>query len=186
MRVPFIGPAGGAVRRLRLVKRRFGRKAGKRRAPVSGTVSGAAIFEKTGALLRPPGGFEGWTCSAGVLLRPGGTVPLEGDGMSTAFLVLAVSSGVAVIAVAGAAVLVVLLVTVSMRGRQKRGAKERGEARRDESETREAGREERRQKRDAKERGEARRDESETREAGREERDRDIAREGGEDPGPDR
>ena len=43
--------------------------------------------------------------------------------MSTAFLVLAVSSGVVVIAVAGAAVLVVLLVTVSMRGRQKRGAR---------------------------------------------------------------
>jgi hypothetical protein len=79
--------------------------------------------------------------------------------MSTAFDVLAVSSGVVVIAIAVAVVLVVLLVTVSMRGRQKRGAKERGEARRDESEAREAG---------------------------RAERDRDIAREGGEDLGPDR
>ena len=58
-------------------------------------------------------------------------------------IVLAVSSGVVVFAIAGAVVFVVLLVTVSMRGRQKRGAKERGEARRDESEAREAGREER-------------------------------------------
>jgi hypothetical protein len=79
--------------------------------------------------------------------------------MSTAFVALAVSSGVVAIAIAGAVVLVVLLVTVSMRGRQKRGAKERGEARRDADEAREAG---------------------------REERDRDTAREGGEDLGPDR
>ena len=76
--------------------------------------------------------------------------------MSTAFDVLAVSSGVVVIAIAGAVVLVVLLVTVSMRGRQKRGAKERGEARRAD----------------------------EAREAGRE-RDRNTVREGGEDLGPD-
>jgi hypothetical protein len=79
--------------------------------------------------------------------------------MSTAFVALAVSSGVVVIAIAGAVVLVVLLVTVAMRGRQKRGAKERGEARRDADEAREAG---------------------------REERHRDTAREGGEDLGPDR
>jgi hypothetical protein len=75
-------------------------------------------------------------------------------------LVLAVGSGVAVIAVAGAVVLVVLLVTVSMRGRQKRGAQRRGEARRDAGESRER--------------------------AERAEHDRDIAREGEEDPGPDR
>jgi hypothetical protein len=99
--------------------------------------------------------------------------------MSTAFVALAVSSGVVAIAIAGAVVLVVLLVTVSMRGRQKRGAKERGEARRDAKERGEA-------RRDAKERGEARRDADEAREAGREERDRDTAREGGEDLGPDR
>jgi hypothetical protein len=37
---------------------------------------------------------------------------------NTGFVVLAVGSGVVVIAVAGAVVLVVLLVTVSMRGRQ--------------------------------------------------------------------
>jgi hypothetical protein len=96
--------------------------------------------------------------------------------MSTAFVALAViNSGVAVIAIAGAVVLVVLLVTVSMRGRQKRGAKERGEARRAD---------EARQKRGAKERGEARRAD-EAREAGRE-RDRNTVREGGEDLGPDR
>jgi hypothetical protein len=95
--------------------------------------------------------------------------------MSTAFVALAVSSGVVAIAIAGAVVLVVLLVTVSMRGRQKRGAKERGEARRAD---------EARQKRGAKERGEARRAD-EAREAGRE-RDRDTVREGGEDLGPDR
>jgi hypothetical protein len=95
--------------------------------------------------------------------------------MSTAFVALAVNSGVVVIAIAGAVVLVVLLVTVSMRGRQKRGAKERGEARRAD---------EARQKRGAKERGEARRAD-EAREAGRE-RDRNTVREGGEDLGPDR
>jgi hypothetical protein len=70
--------------------------------------------------------------------------------MRTAF-VLAVSTGVVVIVVAVAVVLVVLFVTVSMRGRQKRGAQQLGEARR----------------------------------AGRAERDRDIARQGGEDLGPD-
>lgn len=74
-------------------------------------------------------------------------------------IVLAIDTGIVVIAIAGAVVLVVLLVTVAMRGRQKRGAKERGEARRDADEAREAG---------------------------REERDRDTAREGGEDLGPDR
>jgi hypothetical protein len=43
-------------------------------------------------------------------------------------LVLAVGTGVVVIAVAGAIVLEVLFVTVSMRGRQKRAAERRGEA----------------------------------------------------------
>ena len=96
------------------------------------------------------------TVGAGILKeRSGG----RRGTMSTAFVALAVNSGVVVIAIAGAVVLVVLLVTVSMRGRQKRGAKERGEARRDADEAREAG---------------------------REERDRDTAREGGEDLGPDR
>jgi hypothetical protein len=114
--------------------------------------------------------------------------------MSTAFVALAViNSGVAVIAIAGAVVLVVLLVTVSMRGRQKRGAKERGEARRADEGRQKRGAKERgearradeaRQKRGAKERGEARRAD-EAREAGRE-RDRNTVREGGEDLGPDR
>jgi hypothetical protein len=75
--------------------------------------------------------------------------------MST-FVVFAISTGVVVIAVAGAVVLVVLLVTVSMRDQQKRGAERRSDARR---ETRNR--------------------------AGRAERDRDISREGGEDLGPD-
>ena len=79
--------------------------------------------------------------------------------MSTTF-VLAVSTGVVVIAVAVAVVLVVLFVTVSMRGRQRRGAQQRGEARRDVDEARER--------------------------AGRAEHERDIAPEGGEDLGPDR
>jgi uncharacterized membrane protein len=74
--------------------------------------------------------------------------------MSTAFVVLAVGTGVVVIVVALAVVLVVLLVTLSMRGRQMRGAQRRGEARRDVDEAGER--------------------------AGRQ-RDRDIAREGGED-----
>jgi hypothetical protein len=114
--------------------------------------------------------------------------------MSTAFVALAViNSGVVVIAIAGAVVLVVLLVTVSMRGRQKRGAKERGEARRADEGRQKRGAKERgearradegRQKRGAKERGEARRAD-EAREAGRE-HDRDTVREGGEDLGPDR
>ena len=43
--------------------------------------------------------------------------------------VLAVGTGVVVIVVAVAIVLVVLFVTVSMRGRQKRGAQRRSEAR---------------------------------------------------------
>jgi hypothetical protein len=79
--------------------------------------------------------------------------------MSTAFLVLAVSTGAVVIVVAVAVVLVVLLVTVSMRGRQRRDAQRRGEARRDVDEARER--------------------------AGRAEHNRDIARAGGEDLGPD-
>jgi hypothetical protein len=79
---------------------------------------------------------------------------------STAFVPLAVGTGVVVIVVALAIVLVVLFVTLSMRGRQKRGAEQRGEARRDVDEGRER--------------------------EGRAERDRDIAPEGGEDRGPDR
>jgi uncharacterized membrane protein len=79
--------------------------------------------------------------------------------MSTTFVVLAVSSGAVVIAVAGAVVLVVLFVTVSMRGRQRRDAQRRGEARRDMAEVRER--------------------------AGQAERDRGIARAGREDLGPD-
>jgi membrane protein implicated in regulation of membrane protease activity len=79
--------------------------------------------------------------------------------MSSAFVVSAVSTGVVVIAVAAAVVLVVLFVTLSMRGRQKRGAR-RIEARRDVDEAR--GR------------------------AAQAERDRDIAREGGENLGPQR
>ena len=73
--------------------------------------------------------------------------------------VLAVGTGVVVIVVAVAVVLVVLFVTVSMRGRQKRGAQRRSEARHDAVEAREAG---------------------------RAERGRDVAREGGEDLSPDR
>jgi hypothetical protein len=79
--------------------------------------------------------------------------------MSAAFVVLAVGTGVVVIVVAVAVVLVVLFVTVSMRGRQKRGAQRRSEARHDAVEAREAG---------------------------RAERGRDVAREGGEDLSPDR
>ena len=72
----------------------------------------------------------------------------------------AVGTGIVVIVVAVAVVLVVLLVTVSMRGRQMRGAQRRGEPRRDGlDEAR--GRQER-------------------------QRDRDIARERGEDVGPER
>ena len=80
--------------------------------------------------------------------------------MSTAFVVLAVSTGVVVIAVAAAVVLVVLLVTVSMRGRQQRDAQRRGEDRRDAFETGQR--------------------------AERAENDRDVAPQGGEDPGADR
>jgi uncharacterized membrane protein len=45
--------------------------------------------------------------------------------------IAAVSTGVVVIVVAIAVVLVVLFVTVSMRGRQRRGAKRRAETRHD-------------------------------------------------------
>ena len=80
--------------------------------------------------------------------------------MSSAFVVFAaVGTGVVVIAVAAAVVLVVLLVTLSMRGRQKRGAR-RIDERRDVDEAR-----------------------GRTAQA---ERDRDIAREGGENLGPQR
>jgi flagellar biosynthesis/type III secretory pathway M-ring protein FliF/YscJ len=51
--------------------------------------------------------------------------------MSTAFVVLAVGTGVVVIAIVIAVVLVVLLVTLSMRDREKRAAEERGEVRRE-------------------------------------------------------
>jgi hypothetical protein len=80
--------------------------------------------------------------------------------MSATIGVLAVSTGIVVIVVAVAVVLVVLFVTVSMRGRQQRGAQWRGEARRDVDE--------------ARERAEGA------------ERDRDIARADREDLGPDR
>jgi membrane protein implicated in regulation of membrane protease activity len=79
--------------------------------------------------------------------------------MSSAFVVSAVSTGVVVIAVAAAVVLVVVFVTLSMRGRQKRGAR-RIDERRDVDEAR--GR------------------------AAQAERDRDIAREGGKNLGPQR
>ena len=80
--------------------------------------------------------------------------------MSSDFVVFAVSAGVVVIAVAAAVVLVVLFVTLSMRGRQKRGARRIDDARRDADEARER--------------------------AAQAERDRDIAQEGGEDLGPQR
>jgi flagellar biosynthesis/type III secretory pathway M-ring protein FliF/YscJ len=51
--------------------------------------------------------------------------------MSSAFVVLAVGTGVVVIAIVIAVVLVVLLVTLSMRDRDKRKAEERGEVRRE-------------------------------------------------------
>jgi membrane protein implicated in regulation of membrane protease activity len=51
--------------------------------------------------------------------------------MSTALVVLAVGTGVVVIAIVIAVVLVVLLVTLSMRAREKRNAEERGEVRRE-------------------------------------------------------
>jgi uncharacterized membrane protein len=51
--------------------------------------------------------------------------------MSTAFVVLAVGTGVVVIAIVIAVVLVVLLVTRFMRDREKRDAQERGEVRRE-------------------------------------------------------
>jgi hypothetical protein len=87
--------------------------------------------------------------------RPGG----RRGTMTSNFVVLAVSTGVVVIAVAAAVVLVVLFVTLSMRGRQRRGAERRGEARRDIDEARE--------------------------QAGLVEHDRGTG-DGGEDPGPDR
>jgi uncharacterized membrane protein len=57
----------------------------------------------------------------------------EKDGMNEALLIipLAVGTGVVVIVVAIAVVLVVLFATVSMRGRQRRGAKRRDETRHD-------------------------------------------------------
>jgi uncharacterized membrane protein len=68
--------------------------------------------------------------------RAGGMMRLgrswEKDGMNEALLIpLAVGTGVVVIVVAIAVVLVVLFATVSMRGRQRRGAKRRDETRHD-------------------------------------------------------
>jgi uncharacterized membrane protein len=100
---------------------------------------------------------SGLTVAAGMLEQ---RLAGRRGGMSTTSVVLAVSTGVVVIVVAAAVVLVVLIVAVSMRGRQKRGAQRRGEARRDADEARER--------------------------AGRPDGDRDLAREGGEDLGPDR
>jgi hypothetical protein len=57
--------------------------------------------------------------------------------MSTSSFMLAVSTSVVVIVIAVAIVLVVLFVTLSMRGRQRRGAERRGEARREVDEARE-------------------------------------------------
>jgi uncharacterized membrane protein len=79
--------------------------------------------------------------------------------MAGTFVPLAVSTGVVVIVVAIAVVLVVLFVTVSMRGRQRRGAQRRDEERLDVAEARERG--------------------------GQAKSDRDAAR-AGEDLGPDR
>jgi uncharacterized membrane protein YhiD involved in acid resistance len=78
--------------------------------------------------------------------------------MITALVILAVGTGVVVIAVAAAVVLVVLIVAMSMRGRQQRAAQRPGEPRREVDEARER----------------------EVRQ-----RDRDNAREGREDIGPD-
>ena len=74
--------------------------------------------------------------------------------------VLAVGTGVVVIVVAIAVVLVVLFVTVSMRGRQKRGAQRRSDARHE-------------------------LDDAQAR-AVQAEHERDVAREDGEDRAPDR
>jgi hypothetical protein len=83
--------------------------------------------------------------------------------MSTAFVVLAVGTGVVVIAIVIAVVLVVLLVTRSMRDRDMRATEERGEVRREVAQAEDR--------------------------AGRAERDRDVARErteGTNKLGPDR
>jgi hypothetical protein len=80
--------------------------------------------------------------------------------VSAVFVVLAVSTGFVVIAVAAAVVLVVLIVALSMRGRQQRAAQQRGEARRDEHEAHDRVR--------------------------RAEHGRETAHGGGEDLGPDR
>jgi hypothetical protein len=56
---------------------------------------------------------------------------------SPGVVILAVATGVVVIVVAIAVVLIVLFVTLSMRGRQKRGAARRSEGRRDMDEPRE-------------------------------------------------
>jgi hypothetical protein len=60
--------------------------------------------------------------------------------MSTALVVLAVGTGVVVIAIVIAVVLVVALVTLSMRDRQKRDAEERGDVRREIAEAESRGR----------------------------------------------
>ena len=83
--------------------------------------------------------------------------------MSSPFVVLAVGTGVVVIAIVIAVVLVVLLVTRSMRDRDMRAAEERGEVRRDVAQAEDR--------------------------AGRAERDRNVAREreeGTDKVGPDR
>ena len=64
--------------------------------------------------------------------HPVQTIHGEEERMTEALVVpLAVGTGVVVIVVAIAVVLVVLFATVSMRGRQRRGAKRRDETRRD-------------------------------------------------------
>jgi Tfp pilus assembly protein PilN len=96
---------------------------------------------------------------------------------STAFVVLAVATGVVVGVIALAVVLVGLLVALSMRGRQRRGAQGRGENRHDLNEA--AERTERQHDRDIH-------DVEEATERTERQHDRDIAREGREDIEGDR
>jgi hypothetical protein len=93
--------------------------------------------------------------------------------ISTALVVLAGATGVVVVALA----LVVIFVTLSMRGRQKPGAQRRGETRHDVDVG--AERSERQRDRDIH-------DVEEAAERSERQRDRDIAREGREDIGRDR
>jgi Tfp pilus assembly protein PilN len=115
--------------------------------------------------------------------------------ISTAFVLLAVATGLVVGVIALAVVLVVLFVTVSMRGRRRRGAQLGGEARHELNEA--AERTERQHDRDihdvdeAAERTERQHDRDihdveEAAERTERQHDRDIAREGREDIEGDR